>query len=153
MFSAREYFKAAQAALRLIDARTAMVNRLRSQEGLKGVSFDSVGGSGGVSDPMSATDRRMDAEKELAAEIQGLQAEVDEARQLCKRVHVIDPTCTGGGLIDLHYFGFLSWRDAAASMGVSEAFARREADRAYKLIEDVGVERMLRGWAQEALPL
>ena len=153
-FSARQYFEGARAAMRMIDARKAMLQRLKDGELPRAASYDPMPkGKGGVSDPMRATDERMDAEGDLLREIEALEDEVAEARLLCKRVRVIDPTCYGGGLIDLHYFGFLSWKEAGAYLGISETLARQEANRAFKLIEDLGVQRVLSGWAQGQLPI
>ena len=152
MFSARRYFEGAKAACRELDAKLRMRELMRAREGLRAQSYEAVGRSG-VSDPMASTDARIDAERGLDAEIAALEAEIDEARRVCARVRVIDPTCSGGGLIELHYIGMLSWGEAAKAVGVSETAARSEAARAMALIEDVGVRRVLEGWAQESLPV
>lgn len=139
--------------MRLLDSRQALLDRMRSREEIRGQGYDSVGRGSAPVNPMSATDARIDAEGPLLEEMERLRAEVDEAREVCARIRVIDPSSFGGGLIDLHYFGLLPWRDAAASMGVSETTARREVDRAYRLIDDVGIPRILHGWSQDSLPL
>lgn len=151
-FSARRYFEGARAAMREADAKRRMRELMRSREGVRAQGYEAVGRSG-ISDPMSATDARMDAEQGLDAEIAALEAEVDEAVAVCRRVRALDPTCYGGSLLELHYFGLLSWREAARSVGVSETSARDEARRALSLIEDVGVCRVLHGWGQMELPV
>lgn len=153
MFSAKRYFESARAAMREIDAKQRMREVMRSREGVKAQGYEAVGRSSGVSDPMAATDARIDAEQGLDEEIAQLQAEVDEAVTVCRRVRALDPTCYGGSLLELHYFGLLSWRDAARSVGVSETAARDQARRAMSLIEDVGVYRVVNGWGQAQLPI
>lgn len=152
-FSAKRYFESARAAMREIDAKQRMREVMRSREGVRAQGYDAVGRSHGISDPMAATDARIDAEQGLDAEISELQEEVDEAVSVCRRVRAVDPTCYGGSLLELHYFGLLSWREAARSVGVSETAARDQARRAMSLIEDVGVCRMLHGWGQTQLPI
>ena len=71
--TSREYFEAASAAQRHIDALYRKLGTMRAREGARSKAL-AVAHAGGATDPMRATDARIDAEAEARAEM----AELDD---------------------------------------------------------------------------
>lgn len=137
--TSREYFESASAAQRRIDAVLASISRMREREGVRAQTYAPVGHGSGASDPMRATDSRIDAEARARAELSSLYSEVESAREVCRGYSAANPRSMGGELIQLHYLDLMSWREASSACGISESKARHECRVALDWIDSVGI--------------
>lgn len=137
--TAREYFEAAYAAQRHIDAACARIRAMREREGIRSRGFEASRGGGGA-DPMRLTDARMDAEAAARSELAALEAEVCEAREVCRGIRSANPRHPyWGDCIELHYLDHMTWHQIGSALGVSTSHARRSAYAALDWVDMVGI--------------
>ena len=149
--TAREYFEQARAAQRRIDGRIAVLDAMRAREGLRAQRYDAVGHSTGTSDPTRATDARIDAESRARGEIAALNAEVEDARQVCMGIRSANPHHPfWGDAVELHWLDLMDWRGVAQALDVSTETARRAAYSALDWVDMVGIAAAREGCGQAA---
>lgn len=145
-------FEGARSAQRRIDGRLATIRSMREREGLRAQGYDAIGRGSGVTDPMAATDTRIDAEADAVRELAALQAEVEDARAVCRGVRAANPSHPlWGDALELHYLELLSWDDAGRYCGVTGEGMRRAAYAALDWIDSVGIASARDGMGQAAL--
>lgn len=137
--TSREYFEAASAAQRHIDAACARIRAMREREGIRSRIFAGARGGGGA-DPMRLTDARMDAEAAARSELAALEAEVCEAREVCRGIRSANPRHPyWGDCIELHYLDHMTWHQIGSALGVSAEHARRSAYAGLDWVDMVGI--------------
>ena len=134
--SARQRFDAAQGAVRQLKGIEQQLEALRSCEGVGGVSYDErVRGSGLPSDPMAATDRRIDSSEELYVKRDAARAIV----QLCRSELVWAAQRAGtfpADVVRTHWLEDLSWRATAKRVGCSLSWAQSCAELVFTLLDE-----------------
>lgn len=137
--TAREYFEAASAAQRHIDAACARIRAMRDREGIRSRGFEASRG-GGDADPMRLTDARIGTEAAARSELGSLEAEVSEARAVCRGIRSANPRHPyWGDCIELHYLDHMTWHRIGSAPGVSASHARRSAYAALEWVDMVGI--------------
>lgn len=137
--TAREYFEAASAAQRHIDAACARIRAMREREGIRSRIFAGARGGGGA-DPRRLTDARMDAEAAARSELAALEAEVREARAVCRGIRRANPRHPyWGDCIELHYIELMTWHQIGSALGVSVEHARHSAYAGLDWVDMVGI--------------
>lgn len=136
--TSREYFEAASAAQRHIDALYSRIRSMREREGMRSRGFEAARGGG--TDPMSLTDARIDAEAEARAEMAELDAIVADAREVCRGIRRANPRHPyWGDCIELHYIELMTWHQIGSALGVSGEHARRSAYAGLDWVDMVGI--------------
>ena len=149
---AREFFESARAAQRRIDGRLAAIRAMREREGARAQSYEAIGRGGGASDPMRATDARIDAEAAARDELAALEAEVEDARAVCRGVRIANPSHPlWGDAIELHYIELMGWAEIGRYLGCTGEAVRRAAYAALDWIDMVGIAAAREGCGQAAL--
>ena len=150
--TAREYFEGARSAQRRIDGRLASIQSMVETEAQRAQRYDAIGHGPGISDPMARVDARMDAEGRARAELAGLEAAVDDARQVCAGIRRANPSQPlWGDAIELHWLDGKTWFSVALDLGVSERCARTAAYAALDWVDMVGIAAAREGCGQAAL--
>ena len=135
---AREYFDSVRTAVRARARCLARVSAMRAREGLRGASVTAMRG-GGTSDPMGATDARVDAEREARAEVSQLDAEIAAARAVCRGVRESCPSQRWGDVLELRYCEDLSVAETAAALSISARSAARDTSAALDFVDSIGI--------------
>lgn len=136
--TSREYFEAASAAQRHIDALYSRIRSMREREGMRSRGFEAARGGG--TDPMRLTDARIDAEARARAEIAELDAIVADAREVCRGIRRANPRHPyWGDCIELHYVELMTWHQIGSALGVSGEHARRSAYAGLDWVDMVGI--------------
>lgn len=149
---AREYFEAARAAQRMIDGRLAALRSMMSREGVRAQGYEAVGRSSGASDPMRATDERMDAEARIRGELDAYEREVADARAVCRGIRAANPSHPlWGDAIELHYIELMGWAEIGRYLGCTGEAVRRAAYAALDWVDMVGIAAAREGCGQAAL--
>lgn len=150
--TAREYFEAARSAQRQIDGRLAALRAMVAREGVRGQSYEAIGRGSGVSDPMHATDERMDAETRARAELASCEREVEDAREVCRGVRAANPSHPlWGDALELHYVELMPWDEIGRYLGCTGEAVRRAAYAALDWVDMVGIASSREGCGQAAL--
>lgn len=150
--TAREYFEAARSAQRQIDGRLAALRSMMSREGVRGQSYEAIGHGSGVSDPMRATDERMDAETRARTELASCEREVEDAREVCRGVRAANPSHPlWGDALELHYVELMPWDEIGRYLGLSGSGVRQASRAALDWIDMVGIAAAREGCGQAAL--
>lgn len=137
--TSREYFEAASAAQRHIDALYRKLGTMRAREGARSKAL-AVAHAGGATDPMRATDARIDAEAEARAEMAELDAIVADAREVCRGIRRANPRHPyWGDCIELHFLDHMTWHQIGSALGVSGEHARRSAYAGLDWVDMVGI--------------
>ena len=150
--TAREYFEAARAAQRRIDGRLAAIRAMREREGVRAQSYEAIGRGGGASDPMRAVDSRMDSERRALAELAECEAEVEDARAVCRGTSAANPhNPLWGDVLELRYLECFEWDRIGRALGVTGSGARQMCRAALEWIDSVGIAAAREGCGQAAL--
>jgi len=144
---AREYFEQAREAQRSIDRRISSLESMCSREGVRAQRK-----SLGIRDVMARTDARMDAERYAMDEIQELDAEVSDARRVCRGIRAANPNHKiWGDILEFRYLEDMPWRRLADAMGISVRTAQVEHAAALDWVDSVGIAAARSGCGQAAL--
>lgn len=150
--TSREYFEAARAAQRLIDGRLTALRSMRAREGVRGQTYEAIGRGTGASDPMRATDERIDAESRIRSELGALEREVEDARAVCRGIRAANPSHPlWGDAIELHYIELMGWAEIGRYLGCTGEAVRRAAYAALDWVDMVGIAAAREGCGQAAL--
>ena len=151
---AREYFEGVRAAVFSRSRCEQRLEKLRSAEGVKAQGYSGMPtGKGGVSDPMAATDSRMVAEQQAAADMQAYEREIADGFKVCSGVRKAHPSLRWGDALEFRYCLALDWANVASCMNVTRQQAQRDANAAMDWIDAVGIAAAREGCGQQALPL
>ena len=141
--TAREYFEQARAAA--IDRERVMQlhGNLTGREGLQSVSYDGNGGGCGVSDPMKATDIRIDFEQTMQERLAADDATLDEAFVLLYgadgRGGVYKVIGSKYADVLCGYYLYLdSWSELADTLNYDSRYLRNIRDIALAKIDEIG---------------
>lgn len=146
---AREFFGAVRAAAIDAERTRRMLFAMESREGVKPQSYEPRV-TGGKSDPMSATDARLDREREWQARIEGAYSLIDEA---CAVIYGTDGR---GGVASLmgaptadamwwRYCDAASWEKVARATCYSKPHAQRLVYAALDMVDALGFEAVKAG--------
>ena len=125
---------------------------MREREGVRAQGYEAVGRGSGVSDPMRATDARIDAERKARDELGQYQDEVDGARRVCAGIRAANPSHPlWADAVELHWCDLRAWCEIAGLLGVSAESARRSAYAALDWVDSVGIAAAREGVGQAAL--
>lgn len=150
--TAREYFESARAAQRRIDGRLAAIRAMREREGARAQSYEAIGRGSGASDPMRATDARLDMEARARAELAGCERAVSDARAVCRGIRAANPSHPlWGDAIELHYIELMGWAEIGRYLGCTGEAVRRAAYAALDWVDMVGIAAAREGCGQAAL--
>lgn len=150
--TSHEYFDAARAAQRRIDGRLAAIRAMREREGARAQSYEAIGRGSGASDPMRATDARIDAEGSARTELAALEREVEDARAVCRGIRSANPAHPlWGDAIELHYIELMGWAEIGRYLGCTGEAVRRSAYAALDWVDMVGIAAAREGCGQAAL--
>lgn len=150
--TSREFFEGARSSQRRIDGRLAAIKMMRAREGVRAQTYESIGRGVGTSDPMRETDARIDAEEAARLELSALEAEVADARSVCRGIRAANPSHpVWGDALELHYIELLTWDDAARYLGMTGSGVRRAAYAALDWVDMVGIAAAREGCGQAVL--
>lgn len=150
--TARELFEQARASARELERQGQILRKLEAREGLHGAGFEPVRSSG-VSDPMRATDARIDHESRIRRSMEQCERDIDFA---CSVLYGRDFSGRDGGLyvladhvladvLCMHYCQDMLWSDVANLVGYSRSQCIAKAAQAFELIDAIGFERCVQG--------
>ena len=125
---------------------------MREREGVRAQGYEAVGRGSGACDPMRRTDERIDAEARARDELSGLEAEVEDARAVCRGIRAANPLHPlWGDALELHYIELLPWDEAGGYCGVTGDGMRRASYAALDWVDMVGIAAAREGCGQAAL--
>lgn len=150
--NARDLFERARASARELERQGQILRKLEAREGLHGAGFEPVRSSG-VSDPMRATDARIDHESRIRRSMEQCERDIDYA---CSILYGSDFSGRDGGLyvlgehvmadvLCMHYCQDMLWSDVANLVGYSRSQCIAKAAQAFDLIDSIGFERCIQG--------
>lgn len=150
--TAREYFEAARAAQRHIDGRLAAIRAMREREGARAQSYEAIGRGGGASDPMRATDARIDAEARARSELAECERAVEDARAVCAGVRAANPNHPAwGDVLELRYVELFEWDRIGRALDLTGSGVRQACRAALDWVDSVGLAAAREGCGQAAL--
>lgn len=113
---------------------------MMAREGARAQAYDALPRGTGVSDPMAATDARMDEESRMLAELAAYRADVADARAVCSGIRAANPSHPlWGDVLELHYIERLGWTAIGRRLGYSDEGVRRAAYAALDWVDAVGI--------------
>lgn len=148
MTSAREIFGQAKQAVRIKRQLIDKLEMLRTREGLKTQRYGERVKSSKNMDSMRLTDERMEAEKQVAAQIETLDAYIADAQQLCNGVRKAYPLTMWADILERYYINDELYSTMAISMYVNPRTVQRYRDAALDYIDTVGLAA-----AREGIPI
>lgn len=150
--SAKELFETARRCRMEIERQTRTLELMESYESVRGAGFDAIRTSG-TSDPMAATDARMDHERRIRLNMEECDKTLDYAWRV---LYGEDYLGMSGGLssltdkvyaevLDYYYCMAMSWSDAARLIGYARTPTIERAKRALHLIDEYGFNACIEG--------
>lgn len=125
---------------------------MMAREGARAQAYDALPRGTGVSDPMAATDARIDAEESARTELAALEREVADARAVCRGIRSANPAHPlWGDAIELHYIELMGWAEIGRYLGCTGEAVRRAAYAALDWVDMVGIAAAREGCGQAAL--
>lgn len=150
--NARELFSDARRAAFELESQRRMLEKLESREGVHGAGFEAIRSSG-ISDPMAATDARMDHEARIRMSMEDCERTIDYA---CAVLYGKDYRGRTGGLyvlaeheladvLCLYYCQAMSWSEVSDIIGYARTPTIERAKRALRLVDEYGFEACIAG--------
>lgn len=151
--SARDFFEAVYDAAAEREKILRALAKMEAKEGVRAQGYEATGRSGGTSDAMSATDRRMEKEAVCGPLLEEDDAMVTFAESVIWGnsggdmrggvLHVMG--FEAARVMERHYVHRLPWPACAREMECSESQVRRIADGALEAIDSMGWARIVPG--------
>ena len=149
--TAREYFEGVRGAVSARERCIARISALRAAEGIRYSGMTGMPHGTGVSDPMRATDARMDAERAALDELRSLDEEIARGYEVCRGVRAALPSLRWGDALEARYCMDAKWDMVARMLGVTRQQAQRDVYAALDWVDMVGVAAARQGCGQAAL--
>lgn len=148
----RELFEQTRESVREMERQGRLLRKLEAREGLHGAGFEAIRSSG-ISDPMRATDDRIDHEARIRRSMEDCERQLDYA---CAILYGEDYSGRTGGLYVLadheladilcfYYCQALTWDEVSDMVGYARTPCISKAHQALDLIDAYGFERCIQG--------